>query len=183
MPRPGISLGFEEVYRVVFALVVLGCAPRPSLDLWYQEGNDPQQTLDIYPVAGAELAPTVVWVHGGAWSEGDKSEDVSDKVRLFRSLGWVMVSVNYRLSPLPHELDNPNRLQHPAHVDDVRAALTWLSERLPDYGGDPDRVALLGSSAGAHLVTLVTADDQRRPAAGDCVVALEGIGYDISASI
>ena len=66
--------------------------------------------------------------------------------------GWVCVSIDYRVSP---------RHTWPDHIVDVKRALAWIKERIGEYGGDPDFVAITGGSAGGHLSSLValTADD------------------------
>jgi acetyl esterase/lipase len=119
-------------------------------------------SLDLYLPPGegsAGLIPVVIWVHGGGWRRGDKSNGIADKARLFNDLGYILVSVNYRLSP-----DNsgksssgpydPARVRAPDHVADLAEAIGWLSRKVASYGGDPDRLILAGHSAGAHLVSL-----------------------------
>jgi acetyl esterase/lipase len=59
--------------------------------------------------------------------------------------------VNYRLSPAD---------KHPAHVQDVAAAVRWLKDHVAEYGGDPTRMVLMGHSAGCHIVVLTTLDPQ-----------------------
>jgi arylformamidase len=110
-------------------------------------------SLDVYAPAGAENLPVVLMIHGGGWSIGDKANrDVSiDKARYFTSQGYVYVSINYRLSP---------DVQHPAHIEDVASAVSWVLENIATYGGDPARLTLMGHSAGAHLL-LVSAPDWR----------------------
>lgn len=132
--------------------------------------------LDIYPhPSGGCRRPVVVWVHGGGWHDGDKSNQIPDKLRLFQGLGYVFVSVNYRLSdpgimPL---------VQHPMHVQDVALALAWVRQSIAGYGGDPSRVAALGHSAGAHLVALAATDERYLGAAGAKLNDLRCIGsYD-----
>lgn len=112
-------------------------------------------SLDIYH--NSELnnqKPVVVYVHGGAWSIGDKINEIDNKVNLFQSLNYVFISVNYRLSPFPYELDNPDRVMYPAHNNDVADAIKWIKTNINKYGGNPNKLVLLGHSAGAHLVTL-----------------------------
>lgn len=59
--------------------------------------------------------------------------------------GWVCVSINYRLSP---------RATWPDHIVDVKRAIAWVKANIADYGGDPERVAITGGSAGGHLSSL-----------------------------
>ncbi|MCX6645424.1 MAG: alpha/beta hydrolase [bacterium] len=93
------------------------------------------------------LAPVLVNIHGGGWSEGDKSEN-HGLLQSFSKIGWVAISINYRLVP---------DAVFPDQLDDCRAALKWVVENVEQYGGDPDRIVLWGSSAGAHLALLTAA--------------------------
>ncbi len=144
-------------------------------------GSPLLRSLDLYVPAraGASPRPIVVYVHGGAWRMGDKRR-VDEKPRLFLDAGFLVASVNYRLSPA---------VRHPAHVEDVAAALAWLRANAAAHGGDPARLVLVGHSAGAHLVALVATDVRRLEAAGvppgaiRGVVPLDGAGYDIPAQI
>jgi acetyl esterase/lipase len=108
-------------------------------------------SLDVHAPASACGAPVVVWVHGGGYQTGDKANQMADKVRLFNGHGWVLVSVNYRLT----KPGDPTSAQYPDHFHDVAAAVAWVHRNIAGYGGDPARVALLGHSAGADIVSNV----------------------------
>jgi arylformamidase len=129
-----------------------------SLTLPYDmiPGTDPNLlSLDIYHDTKTEVKkPVVVYVHGGGWSIGDKANNIRDKVNLFRGAGYLFVSINYRLSPNPFQTDNPDRIKYPVHNQDVAGAIRWIYDNIEAYGGKPDQLALLGHSAGAHLVAL-----------------------------
>jgi acetyl esterase/lipase len=137
-----------------------GAAYSAELDVPYVAGGNPLQRLDIYrpSPAPASPAPVVVWVHGGGWSVGDKSNRIPDKARLFTDAGYVFVSVNYRLSPNPPDIADPGRIRFPVHPHDVTSALKWLGAGIPSRGGDPSRILLVGHSAGAQIVSLLGAD-------------------------
>jgi acetyl esterase/lipase len=133
-----------------------GCEPiraEVQRDLPYAERGDAEldarTRFDVYPpdeeVCGR---PMVVWVHGGAWSVGDRSNQLEEKIPFFRRLGVVFISIGYRLTT------ETNGVQHPDHVEDVAEALAHVRSRATELGGDPDRIALVGHSAGAHLVAL-----------------------------
>jgi acetyl esterase/lipase len=100
--------------------------------------------LDIYSFANAENAPVVIFVHGGTWQEGDRSQGPK-RVRLFTDAGFVYVSIDYRLVPSVRIEDE---------LVDVEHAIKWVSDHIGDYGGDGGNIQLFGHSAGAHLVTL-----------------------------
>lgn len=118
-----------------------------SLDLYYTEDVD-------------KLKPVIIWVHGGGWSVGDKTGKIEDKIALFLSEGWLLVSVNYRLSPYPVEINDPNRIKYPIHNQDIADAIKSIYENVGKYGGDNTKLALLGHSAGAHLVSLTGTREQ-----------------------
>jgi len=81
---------------------------------------------------------------------GDKAEDAFVGQR-FASAGFVTVVVNYRLSP---------GVSHPAHAQDAAASFAWVKRHIAEYGGDPDRVFLIGYSAGGYLVALLSTDER-----------------------
>lgn len=122
--------------------------------------------LDIYVPDGAlpgDFRPVVVYAHGGGWMNGDKSNRMADKPRLFTDAGYIFVSVNYRLSPDISSGPVPpaypaGRTMFPAHPQDLGESVAWLSRNIARYGGDPDAMVLAGHSSGAHLVSLVGSD-------------------------
>jgi arylformamidase len=109
---------------------------------------------------------------------------VGEKATFFNDLGYVFVSVNYRLSAPSRDPDHP---RHPAHADDVGAAVAWIEEHIGEHGGDGTRLALLGHSAGAHLATLVGLDRRYVEGAGGdpavvhCVISNDTASYDLLA--
>jgi arylformamidase len=108
-------------------------------------------SLDIYLPSPSCNAPVVMWIHGGGYAIGDKANQVADKARLFSQQGWIFVSANYRLTR-PRQ---PAPAQFPDHYLDVAAAVAWVHAHIGDYGGDARRIALLGHSAGADIVSNV----------------------------
>lgn len=111
-------------------------------------GSSALQTLDTYPAAGSDN-PVIVIVHGGGWSRGSK-EAMAPICRNFARHSIAAVAVDYRLAP---------SAKHPDHAQDVAAAVKWTRSHAEDLGGDPDRIFLLGHSAGAHLAALAGLDD------------------------
>ena len=138
-------------------------------------------SLDIWsPGRGCGRAPVVMWVHGGGYRNGDKGNAVADKVRLFNRRGWIFVSVNYRLT----RLRDPAGARYPDHYRDVAAAVAWVRAHIARHRGDPRRIALLGHSAGADIVSNVTVNPvwlaERRLSlrALRCAAPLDTEGFD-----
>ncbi len=137
------------------AVVVSGDVQR---DIIYARpaGSDPALTsLDIYPSAGPYPAPTLIFVHGGGWKVGDKSNiEMVEFVDRLHEAGWSMVAINTRLVQ-----DDRSRGTTPADMTtDVAKAIRWVWDRAEQYGVDRARIVLLGYSSGAHLVALVGTD-------------------------
>ena len=132
--------------------VTLSAGVRKLADLAY--GPSAKQRLDVYlPPAGsapAGGAPILVMVHGGAWMFGDKGASgvVAAKIEHWSQHGWVFVSVNNRLLPEADPL---------TQARDVASALAFVQRSAPAWGGDARRLVLMGHSAGAHLVALLSA--------------------------
>lgn len=143
---------------------------------WREEayGSDPRQKLEwVRSAEGSGKAPLLLFVHGGGWSIGDKRLGAAQKGEHFAAQGWAFASTNYRLVPQARVEDQ---------AADVAAAIAFL-RRQP--GVDPDRIVLMGHSAGAHLAALVGTDPTYLKAAGvplgavRGVVLLDGAGYDV----
>ena len=118
-------------------------------------------SLDVYTIPESKsLKPVVIWIHGGGWAIGDKLNTMEIKVPFFRAQQYVFVSLNYRLSPVPYELNNSGRVKYPDHIMDVADAITWIFRKIELYGGNPEKMVLMGHSAGAHLAALVTTDQK-----------------------
>jgi acetyl esterase/lipase len=111
----------------------------------------------------------MVWVHGGGFVMGDKasSKDLASKPEYFTSkLGYILVSVNYRLLP---------EGKYPTNIQDLADALVWVHNNIADFGGDPSQIVLMGHSAGAQLVAQVATDDQFLKKAGADLRILKGV--------
>ncbi len=106
--------------------------------------------LDVYRRRDLDgPAPVLVHVHGGSWMRGRKERQAKPLTWHLAEHGWVVVAVNYRLSPAA---------TFPDHLDDVRAAVRWVRDHAGDLGADPGFVVLTGGSAGAHLASLAALD-------------------------
>lgn len=118
-----------------------------SLDVWSPQGSSGQRE-------NSGGRPAVVLVHGGSWEDGTRSEAPRWDAWL-NEQGYMVFDVEYRLAPPPRWQDAPG---------DVKCAVGWVKDNADSYGVDPDRVALMGSSAGGHLALLAAyAEDSRVP--------------------
>ena len=128
-------------------------------------GPERRHRLDVWRHSTTPLhAPVIFYIHGGAWTFGDKRHQGRPMLHEFVERGWIAVSCNYRLAP---------RHPWPAQIEDVMRTLGWIKKNIAVYGGDPDRVVVAGGSAGGHLAALVALlehDPTWRPS------DLEGVG-------
>ena len=125
----------------------MGDKPRVSIreGVAFGQGGGQPLLCDIFtPPDAPKSAPGVLLVHGGAWRQGDRSQLRGYGISLALQ-GFVCVSSGYRLVPAA---------TWPAQIHDVNAALRFMRKEAVELGVDPDRIASLGASAGAHLVLL-----------------------------
>jgi len=127
---------------------------RQIKELHYAPGhNSPSQALDLYLPQPSQVVPPpiIVFIHGGGWISGDKSE-VPPEVT--EHPGYACASINYRLS---------NEAIYPAQLDDCKAAIRWLRAHANQYHYDGERIGVWGMSAGGHLAALLgtTCGDKR----------------------
>jgi acetyl esterase/lipase len=113
-------------------------------------GADDRQRMDVYLPLHPVAAPVIFMVHGGAWSLGDKAAKgvVENKRAHWVARGFVFVSVDYRVVPQVTPL---------AQAQDIAQALAMAQSRATSWGADPAKFILMGHSAGAHLVALLSA--------------------------
>jgi acetyl esterase/lipase len=165
------------------------CGTKRTVQYATYPGVDPNQnSLDVYmPPAGDRGCldrPIVVWVHGGGWAGGDKTDYMTDKVHLFNGAGYVFASVNYRLTNKEAVPPSP---QYPVHNQDTADAIAWLIHHAKEIGGDAHHVAVFGHSAGGGIVAAITTDGQFLGKSGlnldaiTCAGSMDGEGYDVTA--
>lgn len=136
----------EEQEAVANRTLPAGCMLKE--DVAY--GEAPRQKMDVYlPAASAAPAPIIFMVHGGAWKYGDKKNTrvVDNKLNRYVPGGFIFISVNYRMLPLADPLEQ---------LDDIARALAYVQAHAAEFHGDPSKVILMGHSAGAHLVSLLS---------------------------
>ena len=104
-------------------------------------GLQARQKLDIYAPGGADAAlPVIVFLYGGSWNSGARGE-YGFVGSAFASHGFVTVIFDPRLVP---------QVRYPDFLNDSARAVRWVRDNIADYGGDPDRIALVGHSSGAY---------------------------------
>jgi arylformamidase len=183
-----LSLHRQGVISLLAAVLALVASPLGAQevhrDLPYHLPPVERKVLDVsMPADAAARAvgkrPIVFWIHGGGWQGGDKS-DVGVKPRAFTDRGLVFVSTNYRLLP---------NVDMETLVRDVAEAVGWVRDHAAEYGGDPDRIFLMGHSAGAQIAAILCTDDRYLKSAGvplsslvGCV-PVDGDTYDVPAII
>ena len=121
-------------------------------------GDHRRQRLDIFrPVRrGSAPLPVVVFFYGGGWVKGERAE-FGFVGRALARAGFVAVLPDYRLAP---------EGRFPTFVEDGAAALAWVTQHIEELGGDPERVAIAGHSAGGHLAALLALDPRYLEAHG-----------------
>jgi len=137
-------LGFSRLLFVFCACAQLSAAQfTKRSDIEFARVGERSLKLDLYIPTQKQRIPLIVWVHGGAWRSGTKSEmPLLDLVQE----GWPAASVEYRLSP---------EAQFPAQIHDIKAAIRFLRKEAKKHGVDAGSVLIAGASAGAHLAALV----------------------------
>jgi acetyl esterase/lipase len=119
-----------------------GVSYKKLAEIPYAAAGEHKLFLDLYLPNPAGHAPLIVWVHGGAWRAGGRSEM---PLAALVEQGFAVASVDYRLSPVA---------KFPAQIHDIKAAVRFLRAKQSEYGFDAKLVAVAGSSAGAHLAAL-----------------------------
>lgn len=146
--------------QVVLLMLLAGCSPvsilnltaprtgiTTSINIAYAPG--PDHALDIYaPSQPCTKAPVVVFFHGGGWESGSRSTYRFVGATL-AARGVVAVIPDYRLYPA---------VRFPGFMQDAAGAVAWTRDHIAQYGGDPNRLFLMGHSAGGQIATLLALD-------------------------
>jgi acetyl esterase len=152
MQRPSLAAGTHEQARAAFRMLTVDMrAPdtvvpvRETEDIEVPGPNGPLPAR-VYRPDDEGKVPTIVFMHGGGFIIGDIETHDNQCRMVCREVGAVVVSVAYRLAP---------EAPFPAGVEDAVAATRWIAEHIADFGGDPDRLAIAGDSAGGNLAAVV----------------------------
>jgi len=115
-------------------------------NLSYVSNGHERQKLDLYlPENSNKSLPLIIWIHGGGWQTGSKENCLPIR-KGYINFGYAIASINYRLS---------SDATFPAQIEDCKSAIRWLRAHAKEYGLDPNRFGVWGSSAGGHLSALI----------------------------
>jgi acetyl esterase/lipase len=131
-------------------------------------GNEARQRLDVYSPKRSSLRPVVVFFYGGTWSGGKKS-DYSFVGAALAGQGYLTVIPDYRVYP---------EVRFPVFIEDGAKAVAWVQHHARELGADPDRIVLMGHSAGAQIAALLALNPAYVTAAGvhpDSIAAFIGL--------
>lgn len=124
-------------------------------DIEYATTDQQRLLLDLYLPQDVKNPPLLVWIHGGAWRAGSKAN--MPLIELVQN-GFAVASVEYRLSPVA---------KFPAQMYDIKAAIRFLRGSAEKYGYNAEKIGILGSSAGGHLVALTGVTNGNQQLEGD----------------
>lgn len=142
---------------------------------------DPKRQLDLYLPGGRDV-PLVVFVHGGGWAWGDRTQTFGG-ADIYGNIGRFLASQGIGAAVIGYRLVWPMDWQ--SQVGDVARAVAWVQAHAAEHGGGADRIFLMGHSAGAQLAARVATDpawltQEGGDRAGICgVVAVSGAAYDL----
>lgn len=122
------------------------CSAEERNDIEFAKPGGVALTLDASIPEGKGPFPSVIVVHGGGWENGTKRSYDKPLLPVLTDAKFAWFTINYRLAP---------KYQYPAAVEDVEAAVRWVKKHAREYKVDPKRIALMGESAGGHLVAMV----------------------------
>jgi acetyl esterase/lipase len=119
-----------------------------ELDIPYGDAGNPRQRLDLYLPKNRKSGnlPVIVFLHGGGWMFGNKSDGACSLMPFVRSGEYAGISSGYRLS---------GEAQWPAQIHDVKAAIRWVRANASKYGLDASHIGVWGRSSGAHLALML----------------------------
>ena len=147
-------LGDSDGATLLVAGQAYGSGERNKLNIWVPTGTKKTDKL-----------PVLVWLYGGGWYSGAR-DDYGFAGRAFARQGFIVVIPDYRIVPDGH---------WPDFLHDSAAAVAWTDAHIGDYGGDPDRIALAGHSAGAYNAVMIALDPQWMRAAGSDASVIRGV--------
>src|SRR5579864_1045784 len=165
----------NKIGIAAFGVLLLSLAAHARLlkDVVYSQTAGVELTLDAHIPDDPGPFPAAILVHGGGWVAGDKQQYITYLFQPLTDAGFAWFSINYRLAP---------QFKFPADAEDIEAAIRYLKANAGKYKLDVNRIALIGESAGGHLVSYVGARN-RPDTSVAAVVSMYGIHDFISAAM
>ena len=158
-PKSPRGYGNETILKIAYGLGLIDLVEtRPVVpesievvrDVVYKQVDSLSLKLDVYRPKGLTAAsPVLVFIHGGGWSKGDKSDYLPYLID-YAEKGFVTATVSYRLSGVA---------KFPAAVQDIQSAVQWIRQHAAAHRINPEKIALIGGSAGGHLAMMVAYSD------------------------
>jgi acetyl esterase len=142
-------------------------------DIEFAHPGEVSLTLDAHIPDGPGPFSAVILVHGGGWVAGDKQQYITYIFQPLTDAGFAWFTINYRLAP---------QFKFPSDADDVESAIRFVKANAAKFKVDPQRIALIGESAGGHLVSYVGARNQPESRVA-AVVSMYGIHDFVAASV
>lgn len=127
----------------------------------YAGNENPKQKVDLYLPKkrnSDKPLPVVALIHGGGWVNGDRLGYAAAAIQFARTGDYAAVAVGYRLTKEAH---------WPAQIHDCKAAIRWIRAHAKEYNLDPNKIAVMGSSAGGHLSSLIGTSGDVKEIEGD----------------
>lgn len=159
-----LEIGYGPSYEASLELYAPLLAHAPQGDLEIEKdiayGPHERNLLDVYRPKDGTGAPVFIFVHGGGYASGDRDlteHAYGNVLRYFGRNGFVGINVTYRLYP---------DARWPSGAEDMRALVAWVRKNVGSYGGDPERVFMMGHSAGATHVATYAFDARFQPGDG-----------------
>ena len=169
MKTLSIPLGLLLLFSTTFAYRAQG---EELKDVEYAQVQGVHLALDAHIPDGAGPFRGAILVHGGGWIAGDKQQYINYLFKPLADANFVWISINYRLAP---------KFTFPAPADDVELAIQYVRKNAAKFKIDLNRIALIGESAGGHLVSYVGAREKNHEIAA--VISLYGVHDFVAAAV
>ena len=131
---------------LVLAIAAIQARAELKKDIEFSKAGSVSLTLDAFVPEGDGPFPTCILVHGGGFTKGDKTSFIKPLFAPLSEAKFAWFTINYRLAP---------DYRYPACVEDAETAIRWVRAHAKEYKVDPGRIALIGESAGGHIVSFV----------------------------